>query len=103
MLQQDEPDDFVIATGEMRSVREFVEEAFGYAGLDWEKYVEVDPGYFKPTEVDKLVGDPFKAAKELNWIARTKFKQFVHLMVEGDRKILQLELKGQANNKYEGL
>src|SRR5204863_7032673 len=77
MLQQDSPDDYVIATGETRSVREFVEIAFDRAGLDWQKYVEIDPKFFRPTEVDLLVGDPSKAHRVLGWKARTSFRQHV--------------------------
>ena len=67
MLQQDQPDDYVIATGETHSVREFLDEVFGYLNLDWKKYVEVDPRYFRPAEVDLLLGDAAKARKVLGW------------------------------------
>ena len=67
MLQQDEPDDYVIATGETHSVKEFLNEAFNYAGLDWQEYVEIDPRYFRPAEVDVLTGDPGKAKEKLGW------------------------------------
>ncbi|HWO43254.1 MAG TPA: GDP-mannose 4,6-dehydratase [Candidatus Eisenbacteria bacterium] len=85
MLQQDEPQDYVIATGESHSVRELVEEAFSYAGLDWRNYVENDPRYYRPAEVDLLIGDPSKARKMLGWEARTKFRDLVRLMVDADR------------------
>ncbi|MBI3306458.1 MAG: GDP-mannose 4,6-dehydratase [Candidatus Omnitrophica bacterium] len=84
MLQQKNADDYVIATGETHSVREFLEEAFAYVGLDWKKYVKTDPRYFRPAEVDLLVGDPAKAKKLLGWKPRISFKQLVHLMVDSD-------------------
>jgi GDPmannose 4,6-dehydratase len=84
MLQQDKPDDFVIATGETHSVREFVEEAFSHLGLDWKSYVKIDPHYFRPAEVDLLVGDASKARKVLGWTPRIKFKELVRLMVDAD-------------------
>jgi len=84
MLQQDEPDDYVIATGETYSVREFLEEAFKLVNLDWEKYVEIDSRYFRPAEVDLLLGDPTKAKQKLNWQPRTSFKELVKIMVEAD-------------------
>jgi GDPmannose 4,6-dehydratase len=84
MLQQDEPDDFVIATGETHSVREFLDEAFGYLELDWKKYVEIDPRYFRPTEVDLLLGDASKAKRVLGWKPRVHFKDLVKLMVDAD-------------------
>lgn len=74
MMQADEPDDYVIATGETHSVREFLAEAFGYLGLDWEKYVEIDPRYFRPAEVDLLLGDPTKARTILGWEPKVSFK-----------------------------
>jgi GDPmannose 4,6-dehydratase len=84
MLQQPEPDDYVVATGETHSVREFVELAFSYVGLDWQKFVEIDPRYFRPTEVDELCGDATKARKRLGWRPRTTFAELVRLMVEAD-------------------
>lgn len=95
MLQRDEPDDFVIATGEAHSVREFCELAFGHAGLDWEKHVEVDPNYFRPAEVDYLLGDPSKASSVLGWKARTSFEELARLMVDADIKQLDDELSGR--------
>ncbi len=91
MLQQDKPDDYVVATGEAYSVREFLEEAFSIVGLDWEKYVEFDPRYLRPTEVDFLLGDPAKAEKMLNWKPKTSFKQLVAMMVEHDLELAQKE------------
>jgi len=84
MLQQDKPDDYVIATGETHSVGQFLEEAFSYAGLDWRKHVEIDPKYYRPAEIDLLVGDAGKAKKKLGWEAKTKFKSLVRLMMEAD-------------------
>ena len=84
MLQQDEPDDYVVATGEMHSVREFAEEAFDYAGLDWEKHVRIDPRYYRPTEVDELLGDASRARDRLGWRPQVTFKELVHLMVDAD-------------------
>jgi GDPmannose 4,6-dehydratase len=84
MLQQDRPDDYVIATGEAHSVREFVEEAFSYVGLDWRKYVKKDPKYYRPSEVDLLIGDPTKAKRFLEWEASTRFRDLTRLMVDAD-------------------
>ena len=84
MLQQDEPDDYVIATGDMRSVREFVEAAFAMAGLDWKKYVVFDEAFVRPAEVDELRGDTSKAAERLGWKPKTSFHQLVHEMLEHD-------------------
>lgn len=94
MLQQDEPDDFVIATGETYSVRDFLQEAFKLVNLDWEKYVEVDPRYFRPAEVDLLLGDPTKAKQKLNWQPKTSFKELVKIMVEADLKEEGIALSG---------
>ncbi len=91
MLQHKEPDDFVIATGETHSVKEFLEEAFQYAGLgDWQKYVEIDSRYFRPTEVEVLIGDASKAKEKLGWEAKTKFRDLVKIMVDSDLKNLGL-------------
>lgn len=84
MLQQDQPKDYVISTGETHSVREFCEIAFGVAGLDWEKYVTIDPKFYRPAEVDLLVGDSSLAATELGWKPTTTFDQLVAMMVEAD-------------------
>jgi len=84
MLQQDEPDDYVIATGETNSVRDFLGEAFGYVDLDWQKYVEIDPRYYRPTEVDVLLGDASKARQKLGWRPRVKFRDLVRMMVDAD-------------------
>jgi GDPmannose 4,6-dehydratase len=84
MLQQEKPDDFVIATGETHSVREFLEQAFSYVNLDWQKYVEIDPRYYRPTEVDVLQGDASKALNKLGWKPKVTFKELVRLMVDAD-------------------
>ncbi len=84
MLQQPEPDDYVIATGEMHTVRELCDVAFGLVGLNWERYVRVDPAYFRPTEVEELCGDASKARERLGWHARTTFQDLVRLMLQHD-------------------
>jgi len=91
MLRQNQPDDFVIATGETHSVREFLDEVFGYIGLDWKKHVEVDPRYFRPTEVDVLQGDASKARKILGWKSRVTFKELARMMTDADMKIAEGE------------
>ncbi len=92
MLQQDEPDDYVIASGETHSVQELVEVAFDYQGLDWEKYVVIDPKFVRPAEVDLLIGDPSKAKEKLGWEPRVSFKEMIHMMVDSDLKIVQEEI-----------
>jgi len=89
MLQQNKPDDYVIATGETHSVKEFLEEAFKYAGLDWKKYVEIDSRYFRPLEVGFLQGDASKAKKKLGWEPKVKFRELVRIMVDADIKNLE--------------
>ena len=84
MLQQDEADDYVIATGETHSVRELLDEAFGHLGLDWQKHVEIDPRYFRPAEVDLLIGDATKAKQKLGWQPEITFKELVTTMVDAD-------------------
>jgi len=91
MLQQEESDDYVIATGESHSVREFLDEVFGYLGLDWHKYVEIDPRYYRPTEVDYLQGDPSKAKKVLGWQPKVTFKELAKLMTDVDMKLAENE------------
>jgi GDPmannose 4,6-dehydratase len=93
ILQQDEPGDYVIATGETRTVRQFLEAAFGYAGLDWQKYVVVDPRYFRPAEVDLLLGDASKAREQLGWEPKVGFHELVKMMVDAD---LEAEASGRA-------
>jgi GDPmannose 4,6-dehydratase len=91
MLQQEEPDDYVVATGETHSVRELLEEAFSYAGLDWRKHLAIDQRYYRPAEVDLLIGDPSKAKMKLGWEAKTKFQDLVRLMVDADMETAEKE------------
>ena len=91
MLQADQPDDYVVATGQTYSVREFLDEVFGHLGLDWNKYVEIDPRYYRPTEVDLLLGDASKARKELSWEPKVTFKQLAQMMTDSDMKLAQDE------------
>ena len=95
MLQQAQPDDFVIATGESHTVREFLELAFGRVGLDWQQYVEIDPRYYRPSEVDHLRGDASKAERILGWKPTVKFPELVALMVDADIQLLEDELAGR--------
>jgi GDPmannose 4,6-dehydratase len=92
MVQQDEPDDYVVATGETHTVREFVQEVFGCLDLDWEKYVKIDPRYYRPTEVDVLIGDYSKAKEKLGWEPAVTFKGLCKLMTDTDMKIAEREL-----------
>jgi GDPmannose 4,6-dehydratase len=91
MLQQDKPDDYVVATGESHSVREFVAEVFSYLELDWQKYVEIDQRYFRPSEVDYLQGDASKAKKVLKWEPKVTFKELARLMTDADMEIAENE------------
>lgn len=91
MLQQHDPDDFVVATGETHSVREFLFETFSYLDLDWEKHVEIDPRYFRPTEVNTLQGDAAKARNLLGWQSKVTFKQLVWMMVDADMRYAEQE------------
>jgi GDPmannose 4,6-dehydratase len=91
MLQQDKPDDFVIATGETHSVREFTEKVFSRLDLDYSKHVSIDPRYFRPTEVDVLLGDASKAKKILNWQPKVTFDKLIEMMIEADMKLAQKE------------
>jgi len=96
MLQQDQPDDCVIATNETHSVKEFLQVAFAHAGLDWKQYVEIDPKYFRPAEVDLLIGDYSKARKKLGWEPKTRFEDLTKLMVDEDLRRLQEHLAGKS-------
>jgi GDPmannose 4,6-dehydratase len=89
MLQQDSPEDYVVATGETHSVQEFLEEAFGYVNLDWHDHVVQDPRYMRPAEVDLLVGDPTKASKKLGWEPSISFRELVRMMVDADLKMIR--------------
>jgi GDPmannose 4,6-dehydratase len=101
MLQQDRPGDFVIATGETHSVKELVETAFGHVGLNWQSYIEKDERYYRPAEVDLLVGDPTRAKEELGWVAQTKFDGLVRLMVDADLESLKQQHKtGYKDDGY---
>lgn len=91
MLQQDVADDYVIATGETYTVRQFLDEVFGYLGLDWKQYVEVDPRYFRPAEVDFLLGDATKAKQKLGWTPRVNMKQLARMMTDSDWKLAKRE------------
>jgi len=96
MLQQDKPDDYVIATGETHTIQEFCEIAFNHAGLDWQKYVNFDKRYLRPAEVDILIGDASKAKRVLGWEPKTKFKQLAELMVDADIQLLADKLGGKV-------
>ncbi len=91
MLQQDKPDDYVIATGETHSVREFIEACFGMLDLDWKKYVVTDARYLRPAEVDLLLGDPAKSRRELKWEPKVKFRDLAKMMIDSDLKLAQRE------------
>ena len=91
MLQADAPDDYILATGETHSVREFLGEAFGYAGLEWQKYVKIDERYFRPAEVDVLLGNASKAREKLGWEPNVRFAGLVRMMVDHDRERRQTE------------
>jgi GDPmannose 4,6-dehydratase len=94
MLQQPVPDDYVIGTGETHTVREFLEVAFGHLGLDWKRHVKIDPRYYRPTEVDLLIGDASYAKKSLGWEPKVRFKELTTMMVEADIRMEQERLQG---------
>lgn len=100
MLQQDEPEDFVIATGETHSVRELCELAFGYLGLDYRDFVVQDPRLFRPADVDMLVGDASKARKKLGWEPTVTFEELVKIMVEADLENVEREMRGEKPKNY---
>ena len=95
MLQQDKPDDYVVATGEIHTIRDFLDLSFGHAGLEWQKYVEIDPKYYRPAEVDVLIGDASKAKKQLGWVPKTKFAELVRIMTDADIALLAHEMSGK--------
>ncbi len=97
MLQNGGPEDFVVGTGETHPVRELVEEAFGYAGLDWREHVKIDPKYLRPTEVDVLVADPSKAKRDLGWEPKIGFKELVRIMVDADMRNIGLRPIGEGD------
>lgn len=96
MLQAEEPDDYVLATGETQTIRQFLDYAFGYLELDWNDYVEIDPRYFRPTEVNLLLGDCSKAKDKLGWVAKTSCKQLAELMVDHDLELAKEEAARQS-------
>jgi GDPmannose 4,6-dehydratase len=96
MLQQDKPDDYVVATNETHSIREFLDVAFGHAGMDWKPYVEIDERYYRPAEVDLLIGDYSKAKRQLGWEPKTKFVDLAKLMVDADIKLLKDHREGRV-------
>lgn len=98
MLQQDKPDDYVIATGETYSVKEFLDLAFKHVNLNWEDYVAFDPRYLRPAEVELLIGDPSKAKAELGWEPTVTFEELTKLMVEADLEAIGIPVKRDANN-----
>jgi len=97
MLQQNSPEDFVIGTGESHSVREFLEEAFSYVGFDWREYVKIDPGYFRPTEVDSLRANTGKAREKLGWEPKIAFKDLVKIMVDADMRRMRIKPIGEGD------
>ena len=97
MLQNDKPEDFVLGTDESHSVKEFVKEAFSYLDLDWEKYVKIDPRYFRPTEVEELIADSTKAKKSLDWEPKIRFKELVRIMVDADMRKAGLKPIGEGD------
>lgn len=103
MLQQEEPGDYVIATGRMRSVRDFLDEAGGHLGLDWERHVEIEPRHFRPAEVDALCGDASKAREQLGWEPETSFEELVRIMVDADLGELEDRLAGKLTAAGERL
>ena len=102
MLQQDQPGDYVIGTGEAHSVQEFLEEAFAYADLDWKEYVEIDPRYFRPTDVAYLLANASRAQEVLGWVPKVTFKELVRIMVDADMEALGLDAIGEGRRIMEG-
>ena len=97
ILQQNEPNDFVVGTEEQHSVREFVESAFSYVGLDWKKYVKIDPRYFRPTETEDLAADSSKIKRILGWKPRVRFKDLIKIMVDADMRKAGLKPIGKGD------
>ena len=97
MLQQSQPEDYVVATGETHTVREFLDVAFGHLGLDWRRHVKIDPRYYRPTEVDLLIGDSAKARRQLGWKPTVDFHQLAIMMVEADVEAERIKLQGTAS------
>jgi GDPmannose 4,6-dehydratase len=98
MLQQEKPDDYVVATGESHTVREILDIAFGTLGLDWQTFVEIDPRYYRPTEVDHLLGDARRAQEKLGWKPKVRFKELIEMMVKADEADVRATLTGRAPN-----
>jgi GDPmannose 4,6-dehydratase len=101
MLQHDKPDDYVVATGETYSIRQFLDKAFEYVNLDWHEYVEFDERYLRPAEVELLIGDSTKARKNLGWEPSVTFEELVHLMVDSDVKAFEEQLRGSTNTSFD--
>jgi GDPmannose 4,6-dehydratase len=101
MLNRDQAEDFVIGTGEAHTIREFLDEAFGYLNMDWNQYVEIDPRYFRPTEVDYLLSDPSKAKQTLGWEPKVCFHELVKIMVDADLQLLGLDCPGEGEQIVE--
>ncbi len=101
ILQKDAPEDYVIGTGESHSIREFLDEAFGYAGMDWHQYVQIDARYFRPTEVDFLLADPTRARTELDWQPKVTFRDLVRIMVDADLELQGLPMPGEGRRILE--
>jgi GDPmannose 4,6-dehydratase len=101
MLQQDAGDDYVVATGVSITIREFLTLVFERLGLEWEKYVSVDPRFFRPAEVDYLLGDPFKAKEKLHWSPSTSIKQLAHMMIDSDLALAEEEAR--TNRRTRGM
>jgi GDPmannose 4,6-dehydratase len=99
MLQRDQPDDYVLATGETYSVRQFLDEAFSHLELDWHSHVEIDPQYFRPAEVDLLLGDATKAREQLGWVPKVGFKQLVRMMIDADMELVRQEIYGRGSTR----
>ncbi len=102
MLQQEKPDDYVIATGKMWTIKDFLSKAFSLVNLDWKDFIEFDPAYLRPTEVDLLIGDASKAKKILGWEAKTSFDELVELMVIADLSVEGLDINNK-NSLYKNL
>jgi len=102
MMQADAPDDYIIATGESHSVRDFLDLAFGRLDLDWKRYVEIDPRYFRPAEVDVLQGDATKARTKLGWQPKVTFQELVTQMVDHDLELARVELAVQEQRQSKG-
>ncbi|MCE9536915.1 MAG: GDP-mannose 4,6-dehydratase, partial [Nitrospirae bacterium] len=99
MLQTSKPEDYVIATGETHTVREFLELAFGRLQLDWEKHVKIDPAYYRPTGVDLLIGDASKAKRDFGWEPKVRFTELAHMMVDADLALEQERLEGTQGKR----